>query len=109
MDKKLLEELINTITPEVTWVIVQIILFSFMFLLVKGITTTLVNYLRLRMSLWGLNTKLLIGTKIGYIKEVTIREVIVQVSDQETIYIPIDKFLKMEKTVYHNGYTGEKK
>ena len=109
MDKQVIQDVINVVTPELIYLILKIIIAGLVFYGFKGFVTSITSYLKLRNSLWGLNTKLLVDGKIGYIKNITFKEVIVEISHQETVYIPIDNFLRMNKTVYHNGYTGDKK
>jgi hypothetical protein len=109
MDKMAVEQIVKTITPELTWLFIQGFIALFVFSYLKDSVTSLSNYLKLRFSLWGLNTKLLIEGKVGYIKAIKFKEVEVRINSEQTMYVPIDKFLKMTKVVYHNGYTGEEK
>ena len=109
MDKQLIQDVVNTISPELTWLFIQGFMALFIFSFMRNLSTAVANYLKLRFSLWGLNTKLNIEGKIGYIRDITFKEVIIHVSNKETMYIPIDRFLILTKTVYHNGYTGEDK
>ena len=106
MDKQLIQELVKVVSPELTWLIIQFVVGTLLFFIVKDFVSNVVNYLRLRFSLWGLNTKMYIDGKIGYIKDISFKEVEFEVSGEDiTIYIPIAKFLTMTKMVYHNGHT----
>jgi hypothetical protein len=105
MEKQAIQEAIKLLTPELTWLFIQGFLATLIFFIVKDLINNILNYLRLRFSLWGLNTKMKISDKIGYIKDITFKEVVFDVSGEDiTIYIPISRFLILTKEVYHNGH-----
>jgi hypothetical protein len=107
MDKNAIQELIKLVSPELTWLLLQAFLALMSLSLMKSGVTGLINYLKLRASFWGLNTKMSINGKIAYIKHISFNEVEFFVNDKETMYVPVEVFLKSVKIVYHNGYTGD--
>lgn len=109
MDKQTIENIMNIVSPELMYILFQFFGVTLIFLSLKGLVTSISNYFKMRFSLWGLNTKLLINGKVGYVQNITFKDVVLYISDKETMYIPIEKFLKMDKTVFHNGYLGDEK
>lgn len=107
MDQNTIKQLIQLISPELTWLLVQGFIVLVVFSIMRNFVSSVSDYIRLRFSLWGLNTKLNIYGKVGYIKEITFKEVIIHISEKETMYVPIDRFFFTHKIVYHNGYTGD--
>ncbi|NVM33988.1 MAG: hypothetical protein HWN81_00230 [Candidatus Lokiarchaeota archaeon] len=105
MDKHAIQEMVKIVSPELTWMFIQGILVLFIYSFLKDFINNIINYIKLRFSLWGLNTKMMIDGKVGYIKDIKYKEVEFEVSGEDiTIYIPIHKFLTMTKVVYHNGH-----
>jgi hypothetical protein len=109
MTQQTAQELLKIITPELTWLLLQGFGALILFNAFKSFSLSILTYIKLRFSLWGLNTKLKVNGHVGYIKQITFREIIIYVDSNQTIYIPIEKFLNSEKIVYHNGYMGERK
>lgn len=102
VDKELIVEISKSLSSELAWLAFQALVIALVFSMCKDFVNSLGLYLKLRMSFWGLNTKIKYNGKVGYIREVNMREVIIHVSDSETLYVPIQKFLSTEKTVYHS-------
>ena len=109
MNKELVQELIKILSPEITYFIIQAFCAIILFGMIKSLATGLTNYIKLRFSLWGLNTKIIVEGQIGYIRDITFKEVIVSIDEKHEVYIPIENFLKMNKTTYYNGYRGKEK
>lgn len=104
MNKAAIQDVIQAISPELTWMIFQIFLTLLLFSLLKDFVGILVNYLRLRFSLWGLNTKIKVDGVVGYIKNIKFDQIEIEsIDSKKTVYVPISRFLNMTKVVIHNG------
>lgn len=108
MDKQFIQEAMKTVSPELTWLFGQALLALFGFYFMKSLATSILNWCILRGSLWGRNTKILIEGRVGYIRKICFKEVVIAINTNEEMYIPVEKFLKSTKVVYHNGYVGDR-
>jgi len=99
MQSDLLNDLINTVDTKIFTLVVQMIVVGAILMWIKDMNGRIVNFLKLKMSDFGRGTKIEILGKEGYIHNVGFNEVEIDLGDDSTMLVPVEKFIKTSKVI----------
>jgi len=99
MQGQLLNELLNTVDSKMFTLVVQLLALGAVGMWIKDMNSRIFNYYKLKMSDFGRGTKVEILGNEGYINRIGFNEVEIIIDEEKTLLIPVDKFIKTEKTI----------
>jgi hypothetical protein len=103
MQGELLEALLGTIDSKIFTLVLQLIVVGAVFMWIKDMNTRVVNYLKLKMSEFGRGTKIKIDGFEGHLRHIGFNEVEITLSEDETLLIPVESFIKAKKVIVVQG------
>ena len=99
MQGELLTELLNTVNNQIFTLVLQLIVTGAIFMWIKDMNGRIVNFIRLKMSDFGRGTQVIIDGQTGYINRISFNEVEIIVDEDQTMFIPVERFIKSTKII----------
>jgi len=99
MQTEFINELMKSMNAQLLGLIVQLVLSGLVLMSVKDFSFKVLNYLKLRYSDFGRGTEIEIANKNGYIMHVGFNEVEIYLDENQTMFMPVENFIKANKVV----------
>lgn len=103
MQGELLSDLLNTVDSKMFSLALQLIISGAVFMWIKDMSGRIVNYYKLKMSEFGRGTKIRIEGVEGYVRHIGFNEVEIILSEDETLLIPVARFMGQSKVIIVQG------
>ncbi len=99
MQSDLLNGLLETVDIKIFQIVLQLIIIGTIVVYIKDLNSRVMNYYKLKMSDFGRGTKIKIGDVEGYIHEIGFNQVEIDIDDENTALIPVEKFISSVKVI----------
>ena len=99
MQGELLAELLSTVNNQIFTLVLQLIITGAVFMWIKDMNSRIVNYVKLKMSDFGRGTQVVIDGKTGYINRISFNEVEIIIDEDQTLFIPVERFIGTPKII----------
>jgi len=103
MQGELLNALLDTMDSKIFTLVLQLIVVGAVFMFIKDLSGRVVNYLKLKMSEFGRGTKIRIEGVEGSLRHIGFNEVEITLSEEETLLIPVTRFMNASKVIIVQG------
>lgn len=102
MQSELLGALLDTMDSKIFTLVLQLIVVGAIFMWIKDLSGRVMNFFKLRMGNFGRGTPIKIGGFEGRIHQIGFSEVEIHLDDDETLLMPVEKFMTSSKVIVAN-------
>jgi len=99
MPSQMINELLGTVDAKIFSLVLQLIVVGAVIMFIKDFTGRIVNYCKLKMSDFSRGIKIKIEGQEGYVRHIGFNEVEIEIDENRTMFIPVDKFIKSSKII----------